>query len=496
VHTRKLDRKSIAVLVENDLVASAGVSKYDKDSLQPCCVHLGLGHFHRAHFCDYFQDLIEKHRLDWGITEIDVMPDTNGIRDKLVEQDYYYSLLEKSPDGDEKLKIMRPILDYLNAADNPEQALVILSSENTKLITMTITEKGYHYLEANHSLAIASPLIQHDLHAQDSFKTAIGLLSEALWRRFANKLKQPLAILSCDNIPTNGMVLKTCIKSFITIKYPQMIPYLEEFVVFPNSMVDRITPNTSSADIEDLAARYGIVDVLAVHCESFKQWIIEEKYREFLPDFSQVGAVFTPEVEAYEKMKIRLLNGSHSALSYPAYLLGYEHVDKACTDPLIFNFIRNRYMQEVTATLDGPEGFDLDSYKDLLLERFRNKHVSDFVSRLALDGSKKIHNAILPPIVESYAIGSSNDAMILSLAFWARFLLGYDESDNSIIIEDELAEKLTALAQNAAENPEPFLRFIGVQDLSESEWNNLTRKFSSYLTDIISMGGRKVLESF
>jgi mannitol-1-phosphate/altronate dehydrogenase len=477
------------------LAALNNVPKFDKTSLHPHCVHLGLGHFHRSHFCDYFQDLINKHEFDWGIVEMDVMHDTNGIYDKLVSQDFNYSLLEKAPDGTETLKIMWPILDYVDATHHPEKAIAVLCSEQTKLVTLTITEKGYHYLESNHSLAIDSPQIQHDLYTHDSFKTAIGLLSEALWRRSSAELKTPLVILSCDNIPQNGTVLKTCISIFLAIKYPHMVSYIEEYVVFPNSMVDRITPNTSSGDIQDLATRYGIEDALAVHCESFKQWIIDDKFKELLPDFSQVGAVFSSEVEAYEKMKIRLLNGSHSALSYPAYLLGYVYVDKACTDPLIHDFIRNRYMEEVSATLNGPEGFDLDSYKDQLLERFSNEFISDFVSRLAFDGSKKIHNAIVPPIIESYAVGSANEAMIISLAFWARFLLGYDESNDPIVIEDDHAEALTELARKAIEAPEPFLRYIGIQDLTECQWVDLTQKFTDSLKEVISKGVRKVLES-
>lgn len=471
----------------SDISGTVKKPAYDRNTLAHSIVHIGLGHFHRAHFLTYLDILNTIGCAHDGVFEVDILPANDSFIQKLREQDYLYSVLAWGSDGTKDIRINGPILGYANATKEPEKVLEKLSASDTKLITLTVTEKGYCYLDHEQTLDWCNEGIIHDLSEVTSYpSTPVGYLSRALLERYANNF--PVTIMSCDNIPENGKVLKNCILQFCTRKYPEIISWIENNVAFPSTMVDRITPGTTQSDIDSIESNFGYHDDCPVHSEDFIQWVIEDVHTTDIPDFSRAGALLVDDVRPYELMKIRLLNGSHSALSYPAYLMGIRTVDEAATNPLIHTFIRYHYMEEISETLPEVPGIDLTEYKDKLISRFSNAYIRDTISRLASDGSKKIANAIAKPLQETVGNKKKHTAMMISVAIWARYCSGKDENGREIPIDDPQREVLL----NTWNNSKEFLKNIGITRGLEE----LSYEFASILKKIETKGTKQVLMDF
>jgi mannitol-1-phosphate/altronate dehydrogenase len=488
-------------LNRRNLVKIGGVARipeYKREGLKTAIVHLGLGHFHRAHQAVYLDRLLQMGAAATGLFEINLIKDSRPLAEIAAAQDYLYSLLSGGACAGEEFRIIGSIRGYVNAAENQEAALAALASAETSVISMTITEKGYYWDAVARAPDWKAAPLAHDLENPERPRSAAGLLSRALKRRFAES-RAPVTIMSCDNFPANGKTLKTIILSFCRELYPEIVPWIEDNAAFPCSMVDRITPNTSAETIRYIEEKYGVADSWAVRCEDYLQWVLEDDFR-FPPgaafdpaDYAIAGAQITGDVEPYEIMKQTLLNGSHSALAYLACLLGYTAVADAVADPDIRRFIRDFYMEEMTAALPPVMGIDLNAYKDTLLGRFGNRAIGDTVLRLAEDGSKKIPNFILRPLVRMIREGKPHDAPVLALAGWARFLAGTDENGKPIPVQDPDGGAVVAAAQKALEAPAAFLRAAGVPDLSDTEMAALAEMFSARLGDLRQQGVRKTL---
>ena len=431
------------------------VPEYDRSGLKAKIAHIGLGHFHRSHFLTYLDELLSAGLYEGGVFEIDTLPVSPDFIKGLKAQDWMYSVLSLSPDGTRDLRINGPVVGYANGAADPEKVLEILSSPCVDLITLTITEKGYCYRDDIASLDFDNPAIIHDLDS-DTPSTAIGFLAAALQMRC--KSNHPVTIMSCDNVPENGKMLRKCIAQFCKRKYPEIMEWIESSVAFPCTMVDRITPGTTDEDIIFLKQNFDVDDSCPVHAEAFRQWVIENTFCTPVPDFSRVGALVVDDVRPYELMKIRLLNGSHSALSYPAYMMGIKMVHEAAGNPLIRKFIREMYMEEITRTLPPVPGVDIPLYKDELIERFSNPYIADTILRLASDGSKKISNAILRPLEEGLRNGCEMRAVLLALSIWEYFFIAKDANGEGMPIDDPKKNELEPLAMN----PEAFLIHAGL----------------------------------
>ncbi|MDR1618796.1 MAG: mannitol dehydrogenase family protein [Treponema sp.] len=498
--TMRLNRKNLETLA-----GKAAIPRYDRGALVPRIVHLGLGHFHRAHQALYLDELIARGLTDAGIFEINLVEDPYPLGEIAGEQDYLYTLISRGAGGEETIRVIGSILGYLNAVkDGAEKALARIAAPETSVLSLTVTEKGYCFDMASGEPAWDNPLLGRDLENPGAPVTMPGFVAAALdLRRRTNGL--PLTVMSCDNFPSNGRVLKTCVVSFCRKAWPDLAPWIEENVAFPLSMVDRITPATAPETVQYLADKFGIDDRWPVCCEDFRQWVLEDRFRlpggsgdrPFQPGLlSRAGVQVVKEVEPYELMKIRLLNGSHSALSYPAWLLGHRGVAEAALDPLIGNFIRRHYMEEITATLLPVEGIDLNVYKNTLLSRFSNKKIGDTVLRLAQDGSKKIPISILNPLIEAVKGGTGRRAIVLALAFWARFLDGTDEAGAPIPLDDPAGAAAAAAAKRARRDPGDFLQVIGVHGIGVNPFRELTAEFGEDLEKIYRLGTKKTLETF
>ena len=479
--------------ISNDNLAYIGkmgikVPDYDREGLRTSIAHIGLGHFHRSHFLTYMDELLCQGLYDGGVFEIDVVPSDRTFIENLKAQDWMYSVLSLDSDGSRDLRINGPITGYANQTENPSLVNAVLSSPDITLITLTITEKGYCYRDDIGSLDWDNPMIKHDAENDEAPLTAVGCLSLALRERYLRR--SPVTIMSCDNVPENGRMLRSCVLQFCRRKYPEIADWVAASVSFPCTMVDRITPGTGESDIVMLRDEYGLEDKCPVHCESFMQWVIEDNFSTPVPDFSRAGALMVRDVKPYELMKIRLLNGAHSALSYPSYMLGYRMVHEAISDPLIKSFIRNCYMEEITSTLPEVPGIDLSAYKDQLISRFSNPHIADTLLRLASDGSKKISNAILRPLEEGLESGKRMEALILALALWEYYFTAHGRDGSQMPIDDPKKDELLA----AASYPERFLRAAGLSENTLSP--ELTGKMESLLAALEKEGVREVLERF
>jgi mannitol 2-dehydrogenase len=484
----KLNRQNLSRL-QNPV----SIPGYDHKGLSPSIVHIGLGNFHRAHQAAYLDELLERGLERAGIFEINLIPDSFPLADILPAQDYLYTLITKNADGEEKVRIAGPILGYLNASSGKGEALRRMADSRTSLITMTVTEKGYYYDKKTGEINSRDAAILGDLEHPDDPKTAAGCVAAALSLRRKNS-GGPLTIMSCDNIPANGKVLENCVLFFCRELYPETVSWVEDQVSFPSSMVDRITPVTTAALAGELEEHYGISDRWPVCGEDFRQWVLEDNFRTKVPCYGEAGVQIVKDAGPYELMKMRLLNGSHSAMAYVSWLLGLRMVDEGIAHPLVKNFIRRRYMEEITPTLEPVPGIDLDLYKDTLVSRFSNKNIADTIARLAADGTSKIPNFILKPLSETIRKGMAHDAVIFALAAWARFLQGTDEQGKNIPLDDANGPLIAEAARKASSDPAGFLTAAGLEELSGAQFGAAASEFKAGLDAIHGKGLRRALE--
>lgn len=470
---------------------TAEIPIYDRKKVSCGIVHMSIGGFHRAHQAVYIDDILAKGYYDWGICAVGLMPQDKDNIKKLQEQDTLYTVLSRNIQAD-TARVIGSIIEVIHAPSNSDQVLDRLVDPRTKIVSLTITEKGYCY-DNQKNIDQAHSLIQHDLNALNAPKTAFGYIINALQKRKENNLK-PFTIMSCDNLPGNGDLTKRLVCQFATLVDPVLAKWIEEKVSFPNSMVDRITPVTTDEIIRTVKAKFQIEDAWPVVCEDYIQWVLEDDFCNDRPPFEEVGVQIVADVDPYEKMKVRLLNGSHSALAYLSYLMGHREVDKAMADPLIRKFVRAYMDQDITPTVPDVPGIDIEAYKDKLIERFSNPAISDQVQRLAEDGSQKIPNAILPCVVHQLEQGGSIKFAILALAGWFRYLTSTDELSQPIEIKDPLKEKLVASAKLDTGMP---IHLLGIEEIFGTNLplnDNFVRSLSDVQNKLKIQGAKKTLE--
>jgi fructuronate reductase len=421
---------------------------YQRDAVTPGIVHLGVGAFHRAHQAVYTDDVLARD-LSWGIVAASLRsPET---RDALKPQDGLYTLAVRGA-GDEKLRVIGSVLDVLVAPDSPERLLAAMADPRVRIVSLTVTEKGYCHDPATGTLNEAHPDIVHDLGTPNAPRTAPGLVVEALARRRAAGTA-PFTVLTCDNLPANGEVVKRIVDRFAALRDGDLGAYVAGEVECPSTMVDRITPATTDDDRASVAQALGLEDAWPVVTEPFSQWVIEDRFATGRPCWEQAGAELVSDVAPYELMKLRLLNGAHSSLAYLGYLAGYEFISQAMNDPAFARFAR-ALMEEATPTLSVPTGIDLPAYKAALIERFGNPALKHRTWQICMDGSQKLPQRLLGTIRDCLRLGAPFDCLALGVAGWMRYVTGTDERGRPIDVRDPMAEKLHRLADEAGPSAE------------------------------------------
>jgi mannitol 2-dehydrogenase len=476
----------------SSLPAEVERPRYDREQVRVGIVHVGVGGFHRAHQAMYVDRLMNNGQaLDWGICGVGLLPGDRRMADVLTAQGGLYTLITKHPDGRLEPRVIGSIVGYLFAPDDPDAVMERMAHPSTRIVSLTITEGGYNFHPVTGDFVVDNPDVQHDLADPTTPKTAFGLITEALLRRRQRDVPA-FAVMSCDNIQSNGDVARRSFATFARLRDKELGDWVEREVRFPNSMVDRITPVTTDDDRRQLAEQFGVEDGWPVVCEPFTQWVLEDRFAD-RPLLEDAGVQLVSDVEPYELMKLRLLNASHQALCYFGYLAGYRLVHEVAQDRLFADFLLAYMDREATRTLEPVPGIDLDEYKRQLIERFSNGYVRDTVARLCAESSDRIPKWLLPVIRHNLATGGPVDLSAAVVASWARYAEGVDEAGQPIEVVDRLAPQLMAAAARHGEDPLAFVRNRELfADLADDDRFNTP--YRRTLDSLHSEGARRTLE--
>ena len=405
-------------------------------------VHLGIGAFHRAHQAVMVDDRLNAGETGWAISGVSLRsPDT---RNALAPQDGLYTVAVHSQHG-ESLRIIGSVRELLVAPEDPQRVLERMAHRETRIVSLTVTEKGYCHDPATGELNTEHPDIRADLAHPHRPVSAIGFLVEALrLRREAGQ--PPFTILCCDNLPANGRTVRQVVTGFARLRDAGLGAWVSEHVAFPSTMVDRIVPATTEEDRALVSSMLTVQDRWPVVTEPFTQWVIEDHFPLGRPDFAAAGAQMAGDVAPFELMKLRLLNGSHSTLAYLGYLSGHETVAAAIADPAIRRIVQ-ALMEEVTPTLTQVAGHDLAGYKAELLERFANPSLKHRTWQIAMDGSQKLPQRLLGSARDLLVKGLPLQAIPWGVAGWMRYVMAQDERGQPIDVRDPMAALLVAKGQ-------------------------------------------------
>jgi fructuronate reductase len=424
--------------------------RYLRDALQAGIVHLGVGAFHRAHIAVVNEAALHASGdLRWGTVGVSLR--AADTRDALRPQAGLYTLAlrDAAADGSprEVLQVVGNLLEVLVAPEDPQAVLARIAHPDTRIVSLTITEKGYHHDPATGALRLDAPDIAHDLAHPEAPRTMPGFVVHALALRRARGLA-PITVLSCDNLPANGDTTRGIVLAFAKEVAADLHDWIATHCSFPNSMVDRIVPRTTDADREGVSARLGVQDAWPVIGEPFLEWVVEDRFANGRPDWTAGGARFVEHAQPYEKLKLRMVNGAHSALAYLGAMAGFRTVDRAMAEPALRGFIDALMREEIAPTLPAMQGLDLDAYRARLLQRFANPALQHQTKQIAMDGSQKLPQRLLGTVRDRLAAGLPIDRLALAVAGWIHYLRGVDETGATHDSQDPLAP---ALAQRLAQ---------------------------------------------
>lgn len=444
-----------------DLPGAVATPRYDRARLSPGVVHIGVGNFHRAHQAVYLDDLFNAGRdHDWALIGAGVRPDDAAMRATLGAQDWLTTVVEMEP-GARRPRVTGAMIGFAEVAADNAPLIAAMADPRIRIVSLTVTEGGYFIDPATGVFDPSHRDIAADAANPGAPVTAFGAILAALERRRAAGAA-PFTVMSCDNIPGNGHVTENAVTGLAALRDPALADWIRAEVAFPNSMVDRITPATTDARRASLAADYGVTDGWPVFCEPFRQWVMEDRFCAGRPAFETVGVTFSDQVAAFELMKLRILNGGHAAIAYPAALLDIRYAHEAMAHPLVSGFFGKMAREEVIPVVPPPPGVALAEYLDLIERRFANTEIADTIARLCFDGSNRQPKFILPSTRDRLARGWPVTGLALESALWCRYLHGTSESGAAIAIEDVNAARLQAAARKARAEP---LAFLALEDI-------------------------------
>jgi mannitol 2-dehydrogenase len=475
------------------LPSGVAAPKYRRSDLRAGIVHIGVGNFHRAHQAVYLDDLFNAGRdHDWAIVGAGVREADGLMREKLGEQDWLTTVVEQEAETT-KAQVTGAMIDFIKPGD-AAAILDAFARPSIRIVSLTVTEGGYYISPATQHFDAGHPDIVADARAFDAPKTAFGLIAAGLERRRAAGVA-PFTVMSCDNIPGNGHVCENAVAGVAELADPELGRWIRACVAFPNSMVDRITPATSDRERAFLRDQYGLDDNWPVFCEQFRQWVLEDSFPSGRPALETVGVTFASDVAQYELMKMRILNGGHAAIAYPAGLLDIHFVHDAMADKEIGAFLEKLTKREIQPVVPPPPNTSLDDYRTLIARRFANPKIADTIPRLCFDGSNRQPKFILPCIRDRLKSGASIKGLALVSALWCRYCYGESESGKAIAPNDPNWESLQQAAKPARHDPPAFLKLRHIfGDLADNP--NYIRAFSDALSLLWARGVRSTLADY
>ncbi|MEB2703955.1 fructuronate reductase [Citrobacter koseri] len=453
--------------MQNKLLhANATVPNWDRNALVPRIVHLGFGAFHRAHQAVYADILAAEHGSDWGYTEVNLIGGEQQIAD-LKNQDRLYTVAEMSADA-WTARVVGVVKNALHAqVDGLETVLAAMCEPQVAIVSLTITEKGYCHSPATGQLMLDHPAIVADLQNPQQPKSAPGVIVAALARRRAAGL-QAFTVMSCDNMPENGHVMRNVICAYAQAVDAGLAAWIAQNVTFPSTMVDRIVPAMTAETLDKIEQLTGVRDPAGVACEPFRQWVIEDNFVAGRPEWEKAGAELVADVLPFEEMKLRMLNGSHSFLAYLGYLSGYQHINECMEDEHFRRAARALMLEEQAPTLNVT-GVDLTRYADMLIARYSNTGLRHRTWQIAMDGSQKLPQRMLDSVRWHLVHHHRFDLLALGVAGWMRYVGGVDEQGNRIDVSDPLLPVLQNAVMQSAEGEARVKALLGVEAIFGNE---------------------------
>ena len=428
-------------IASTSLPAHVQQPRYDRSLLRSRIVHFGFGAFHRAHQALLTHRVLNAKGGDWGICEISLFSG-DVLMSQLRAQDHLFTVLEKGVEGNQPI-ITGAVHECLNAKLDSLAAIIEKFCEpQVAIVSLTITEKGYCIDPATGKLDLQNTRIVHDLENPTEPHSAPGIIVEALHRRRERGLPA-FTVLSCDNIPDNGHVVKNAVLGMAQKRSEDLAGWIDTHVSFPGTMVDRIVPAATDASLAEVAQELGVEDPCAIICEPFIQWVVEDNFVAGRPEWEVAGVQMVQDVLPWEQMKLRMLNGSHSFLAYLGYLAGYAHINECMEDEAFRQAARRLMLDEQAPTLRITD-VDLTAYADSLLDRFANPALQHRTWQIAMDGSQKLPQRMLDGIRIHLERQSAWPLLALGVAGWIRYVSGTDEQGNTIDVRDPLSDKIRA----------------------------------------------------
>ncbi len=486
-----MPKLSAAALPE--IARTAQVPKYRQADVAAGIVHFGVGNFHRAHQAVYLDTLFNLGvDRDWALIGAGVRPADEEMRNKLAGQDYLTTVVEQEAERT-TARVTSAMVDFLQVGD-VETIVETLARPAIRIVSLTVTEGGYYIDPASQQFDPRHPDIAADAASPDSPKTVFGLILAGLRRR-RDRGVPPFTVMSCDNIPGNGHVTQHAVAGLARLIDPALADWVEQSVAFPNGMVDRITPATTDRERQVLEKEFGITDAWPVFCEEFKQWVLEDHFPAGRPALERVGVQFVPDVAPFELMKIRILNGGHATIAYPAGLMDIHFVHEAMEEPQIRAFLEKVEREEIIPVVPPVPGTDLDEYYQLIERRFSNPKIGDTIQRLCLDGSNRQPKFILPSVRDRLATGGSITGLALVSALWARYCYGESDSGKPIPPNDPSWDRLTAQAKKARNEPAAWLEMTDIFGPLAGD-PRYVEDFTHALATLWSVGTRETLARY
>lgn len=431
------------------LPATVQRPNYDRGALRTRIVHFGFGAFHRAHQALLTDRVLNKLGGDWGICEISLFNGDKLMHD-LRQQDHLFTVLEKGATGNQAL-VIGAVKECLNAKlDGMEAIIEKFCEPQVAIVSLTVTEKGYCIDPASGKLDTTNERIIHDLASPHEPHSVPGILVEALSRRRERGLS-PFTVLSCDNIPHNGHLVRQALLGMAAKRSAALEEWIAKEVTFPSTMVDRIVPAATEESLQEIESVLGVKDPCAIASEPFIQWVIEDDFVAGRPKWEAVGVEMVADVMPFEQMKLRMLNGSHSFLAYLGYLAGYQHINDCMADEHFARAARRLMLQEQAVTLNI-RGVDLNQYATNLLVRFANPALKHRTWQIAMDGSQKLPQRWLEGVRWHLENESNWSCLALGIAGWMRYVSGVDEQSQAIDVRDPLLGKIQMLVSDSGEN--------------------------------------------
>jgi len=426
--------------------------RYEPDRQSVGIVHLGLGNFHRAHQAVHVDAALAEGESNWAISAWNLR--SRALPEAMSGQDGLYTLLVRSTQGTEA-RVLAPIREAGCAAHMPAQLLERLASPATRIVSLSITEKGY-CLGPDGALDLAEPALAADLEGAWPPRTALGWLAAGLARRHASHPAARITLLSCDNLSGNGRALERALDAFLRARSDETLAdRLTHIASFPNSMVDRIVPATTDTDRAVAAQLTGWVDTCPVATEPFSQWVIEDHFAAGRPRFEHSGVTFSDDVAGWEQMKLRLLNAAHSVIAYVGMLAGWQTVAEAVSQPMVRALLDRLWTSEAIPALPTRLHASAPGYCAELLARFSNTALAHQTAQIGMDGSKKIPLRWLPTVLTLEQRGQAWPVLALALAAWIRALEGVSHHGEGTPDQPAITDPLSALLAPLARCPDP-----------------------------------------